>query len=400
VSGARAGPAAAPAARAAAASHGAGRETGGAGTTGGTTGGTTPGTTGGTTPGTTHGTAPGTICGAAPTGAGTTPGTTGGTTPGTTGGTTGGTTHDTAPGAQPRERLRGYLEVGLASLANGSIGVMVTYADMPTTMLLCLRMAFAAAALGVVVLVSGSWRDLRSPGAPLRVLGISLSLALNLILYFLAIRSAGVAVAIFLSYLAPVYLAFVAPRILHEDTDRIVYLALAIGLAGMAVILVPGLLLEGTQLSAAGLFYGWAAGAMYAVYLLFAKSLRGRHVRSTAVVFTQSAFTAAVMLVPGLFAISATHYHFSGIDLLMAALLGLLTTAFSFSIFMDGLRYIHVQHASIVAYLEPVSAPLYALVFLSQVPSGWTVAGGALIVAAGILVVLYGREEAEPELLG
>jgi len=48
-----------------------------------------------------------------------------------------------APAAQP-ERLRGYLEVGLASLANGSIGVMVTYADMPTTMLLCLRMAFAA----------------------------------------------------------------------------------------------------------------------------------------------------------------------------------------------------------------------------------------------------------------
>jgi len=203
-----------------------------------------------------------------------------------------------ASAAQP-ERLRGYLEVGLASLANGSIGVMVTYADMPTTMLLCLRMAFAAAVLGVVVLVSGSWRDLRSPGAPLRVLGISVSLALNLILYFLAIRAAGVAVAIFLSYLAPVYLAIVAPRILKEGTDRVVYVALAIGLAGMAVILVPGLLLEGTQLSAVGLFYGWAAGAMYAVYLLFAKSLRGRHVRSTAVVFTQSAFTAAVMLVPG-----------------------------------------------------------------------------------------------------
>ena len=80
------------------------------------------------------------------------------------------------PGAEPLtarpERLRGYLEVGLASLANGAIGVMVTYADMPATMLLCLRMAFAAAALGIVVLISGSWRDLRSPGAPLRLLGI------------------------------------------------------------------------------------------------------------------------------------------------------------------------------------------------------------------------------------
>ncbi len=306
-----------------------------------------------------------------------------------------------APGAAPpRERARGYLEVGLASLVNGSIGVMVTYADMPATMLLCLRMAFAAAALGIVVAATGSWRDLRTPGAPLRVLGISIALALNLILYFLAIRYTGVAVAIFLSYLAPVYLAFVAPRILHEATDRIVYVALAVGLAGMALILVPGLVLEGVRLSGTGLLCAWGAGVMYAVYLLFAKSLRGLDVRSTAVVFAQSAFTAAVMLVPGLLAVSAAHYHYTAVDLLMALLLGLVTTAFSFSLFMDGLHFIRVQHAGIIAYIEPVSAPFYALIFLSQVPSAWTVAGGALIVAAGLLVVLYGRETPEPELVG
>jgi len=299
-----------------------------------------------------------------------------------------------ATASQSPERMRGYLEVGLASLANGSIGVMVTYADMPATMLLCLRMAFAAAALGVVVLATGSWRDLRTPGAPLRVLGISIALSLNLILYFLAIRYTGVAVAIFLSYLAPVYLAFLGPRILKEKTERVVYVALAIGLAGMALILVPGLLLEGVKLCA------WGAGVMYAVYLLFAKSLRGLNVRSTPVVFAQSAFTAAVMLVPGLLAVSAAHYHYAGVDLLMAALLGLVTTAFSFSLFMDGLHFIRVQHAGIIAYVEPVSAPLYALVLLGQRPSGWTVAGGALIVAAGILVVLYARGEPELEPLG
>ena len=306
----------------------------------------------------------------------------------------------TATASRGPERLRGYLEVGLASLANGSIGVMVTYADMPATMLLCLRMAFAAAALGLVVLATGSWRDLRTPGAPLRVLGISIALALNLILYFLAIRYTGVAVAIFLSYLAPVYLAFVAPRILKEPTEKIVYVALAIGLAGMALILVPGLILEGVKLSVPGLLCAWGAGVMYAVYLLFAKSLRGLNVRSTAVVFAQSAFTAAVMLVPGLLAVSAAHYHYTGVDLLMAVLLGLVTTAFSFSLFMDGLHYIRVQHAGIIAYIEPVSAPVYALILLGQQPSMWTIAGGALIVAAGILVVLYGGEAPELEPLG
>ena len=305
-----------------------------------------------------------------------------------------------APGGQSPERLRGYLEVGLASLANGSIGVMVTYADMPATMLLCLRMTFAAAALGVVVAATGSWRDLRTPGAPWRILGISIALSLNLILYVLAIRYTGVAVAIFLSYLAPVYLAFVAPRVLKEKTEPIVYVALLVGLSGMALILVPGLVLEGVKLSGPGLLCAWGAGVMYAVYLLFAKSLRGLRVRSTPVVFAQSAFTAAVMLVPGLLAVSAAHYAYTGVDLLMAALLGLVTTAFSFSLFMDGLRYIRVQHASIMAYAEPVSAPLYALLFLSQVPSGWTIAGGALIVAAGILVVLYARGEPGLEPLG
>ena len=139
---------------------------------------------------------------------------------------------------------------------------------------------------------------------------------------------------------------------------------------------------------------------MCAVYLLFAKSLRGLDVRSTPVVFTQSAFTAAVMLVPGLLAVDAAGYGIAGVDLLMAALLGLLTTAFSFSLFMDGLHYIRVQHAGIIAYVEPVSAPLYAIVLLSQMPSAWTVAGGALVVAAGILVVLYARGEPELEPLG
>jgi len=303
-------------------------------------------------------------------------------------------------GAQARERPRGYIEVGVASLTNGAVGVMVTYASMPTAMLLCLRMAFAVSALGVLVFVTGSWRDLRKPGAPPRVAGISLALALQLIMFFLSVRYAGVAVAIFLSYLAPVYLAFIAPRVLKERTERIVYVALAIGLGGMALILVPGLLLEGAQLSAVGLFCGWLAGAMYAVYLLIAKSLRALHVSSTAVVFTQSAFTGVVMLVPGLLAVSAAHYSYTGTDLLMAALLGLVTTAFSFSLFMHGLRYIRVQHASIMGYVEPVSAPIYALVILGQVPSTWTIAGGALIVVAGMLVVLYARGEPELEPVG
>ena len=298
-----------------------------------------------------------------------------------------------AKGGLPTGRGRGYLETGAASLINGSIGVMVSYATAPASMLLVLRMAFAGLALGGVVLWRGGWRDLRRPGVPLKLLGISVAVAANLILYFLGIRYTGVAIAIFLSYLAPVYLAFVAPRVFHQPTERVVYIALAAGLAGMVLILVPGLA-GGAHLSAIGLFYAAAAGVMYTCYLLMAKTLRNDHVSSTAVVCTQSVFTALVILPLGL-SQTLGRYSITGRDVMMAVLLGVLTTAVSFSLFMDGMRYIKVQHASIMGYVEPVSAPFYALLILGQRPSAWTLAGGALIIAAGVLVVALGKDESE-----
>jgi drug/metabolite transporter (DMT)-like permease len=292
-------------------------------------------------------------------------------------------------------RLRGYLETGGASVVNGSIGTMVSYATMPASMLLVVRMAFATVALGAVVLPRGLLRELRRPGVPVRVLGISATLAANLLLYFLAIRATGVSVAIFLSYLAPVYLAVVAPLVFHERTERAVYVALAVGLGGMVLILVPGL--AEARLSTLGLF-AWGAGVMYAVYLLFAKSLQRRHVPSTAIVFVQSAFTALVVLPLGLYEVVG-RYTPTAADLVMGLLLGVVTTAFTFSLFMHGLRHIKVQHAPIMGYLEPVSAPVYAFIFLGERPGPWTLAGGALIIVSGLLVVAFGGET-QPELQG
>ena len=139
---------------------------------------------------------------------------------------------------------------------------------------------------------------------------------------------------------------------------------------------------------------------MYTVYLLFAKSLRTLRVRSTAVVFAQSTFTAAVMLVPGLVAVAGADYSFSAGDLLMAALLGLVTTAFSFSLFMDGLHYIRVQHAGIMGYIEPVSAPFYALVFLGQGPRPGPSPAARSSSPRACCWCVYGRGEPEAELIG
>ena len=289
------------------------------------------------------------------------------------------------------DRLRGYGGTFAAALINGSIGTIVSYATMPVVMLVSLRMAFATGALALVLGPRHRWPRPRDRATALRLGLLGLVLAANLTCYFIAIRETGVAIAIFTSYLAPVYVAVIAPRLSGDKTERVVVVALALALAGMAIILVPGL--SGAGLDAGGLAAGIAAGVFYAGYLMLSKDLRQRGLEGTGIVFVIAAITAIVLLPWGL--AESTAADFTALNVFMAALLGVVTTALSFSLFIDGLHYIKVQHASIMGYIEPVSAPLYAFVLLGQRPSGWTLAGGALIVAAGVLVVALGKAEEE-----
>jgi len=288
-------------------------------------------------------------------------------------------------------RARGYGETFAAALVNGSIGTMVSYATMPVVMLVSLRMWFAAGALALVLGVRRRWPRPKDRATALRLALLGLVLAANLTCYFIAIRETGVAIAIFTSYLAPVYVAVVAPRLSGDSTEPVVVVALAVALAGMVLILVPSL--GGAGLDPGGLAAGVAAGAFYAIYLMLSKSLRRSGLESTGIVFVIAAITAVVLLPWGLAQSSAA--DFTAVNIAMAALLGVVTTALTFSLFIDGLHFIKVQHASIIGYIEPVSAPIYALLILGQRPSAWTVAGGALIVAAGVAVVALGKAEEE-----
>jgi len=56
-----------------------------------------------------------------------------------------------------------------------------------------------------------------------------------------------------------------------------------------------------------------------------------------------------------------------------------------------------VQHSSILGFLTPVMAPLFAWLLLGEGIALATAIGGALIVTAGVLVVVFGRDEAEGE---
>jgi drug/metabolite transporter (DMT)-like permease len=289
---------------------------------------------------------------------------------------------------------QGYLLVAGAFLIMGLIGVLVDWATAPESALLVIRFATAGIVLGAVFARRRPLAGAGAPGVWPRLLLMGLVDALALLLFFVAIRGTSVAIGMFLQFLAPVWVALIAPRVFRTRTEGILYPALGLALAGLVVILAPSLLGESRGLTAWGVAAGLTAGVSYAVFQLVVKDLTKR-VSAITIVFTEAWLDMLILLPLALWQTVGSGYHLTTRDLVAGVILGVVCTALAYTMWTFGMGLIKVQHSSILGYLEPVSAPLYALLLLGQEISAWTIIGGALIVAAGLLVVLLGEHEEE-----
>jgi drug/metabolite transporter (DMT)-like permease len=209
---------------------------------------------------------------------------------------------------------RGYLLVAGSFLIMGLIGALVEWATAPESALLVLRFATAGIVLG---LVFARRRPLSGAGARTvwpRLLLMACVDAATLLLFFVAIRGTSVAVGMFLQFLAPVWVALIAPRVSRTRTEAMVYPTLAIALAGLAVILSPLLLGEGTRLSPWGVAAGLLAGIGYAAFQLVVKDLTKR-VSAVTIVFSEAWLDTLFLLPLALWQTVGAGYRLTGRDL-------------------------------------------------------------------------------------
>ena len=75
--------------------------------------------------------------------------------------------------------------------------------------------------------------------------------------------------------------------------------------------------------------------------------------------------------------------------------IGVARTAIPCTLWVEGTRGVRVEKVTILGYVEPAAGPLYAVFLVGQLPSVWTVIGGALILGAGLLVVVFSRSGGE-----
>ncbi len=286
-----------------------------------------------------------------------------------------------------RDRLTGLTRIAIAGLIWGSIPLVMRSADGASVVKVFFRVFFAWIVIASYLTATGGWRELTTLGRTklLQVMGQGLILTLNWFLFLTAIDLTTVATAELLAYTGPVFVASLAPYVTNEPFDRRVIAPLALALTGIVVILAPhGLSLSnGREVLGAGLAF--ASALTYATLLLRSKKIL-RGISSAALMVTEYG-VASLVLLP--FVVAAyLHGDGPGTPLAYVSLisLGVVHTAFAGFIFLGGLRRVRTDHAAILTYVEPVSAVLFAALFLAE-PLTWsTVLGGALVVGGGVAV--------------
>lgn len=282
----------------------------------------------------------------------------------------------------PTSRRRALLTVHSAVLLFGLAGVLGKLLPLPAFVIVLGRVLFGGAALLAVLL----WR--RTPLRPhtlrdLAALAVSgVLLAAHWTAFFQSVQLASVAIALLTFSTFPLFTAVLEPLWLRTIPSRVEAVAAVLILPGVA-LLVPSL--SFSNQTTVGAAWGVLAGATFAVLSIWNRSLTVRY--PSAVISLYQDGTATLVLLPA--ALLAPWSHTLTLSQLGVLLvLGVVCTALAHTLFIEGMRTVSAQTASVIAALEPVWGILFALVLLGEVPSARVAVGGVLIVGATMLPAL------------
>ncbi|MEN8113723.1 MAG: DMT family transporter [Actinomycetota bacterium] len=274
----------------------------------------------------------------------------------------------------PESRSKTAAAVGsLAALAIawGMIPLIVRE-DVPATHLVAMRITFGAvvlvafaAATGQLSLPRGQWKG---------VVTLGVVLAAHWLSFFLAIKLTTVAVALAVVYLGPVLAAVLAGPILRESVSRQAALGLGLAVAGMFLVVRPG-----SGATVEGVAAGVVSGVLLAAIMIIGKPLAG-HLGGFAVA-TWELIVASALLIP--YTVQAV--RFSSGHWFEFVVLGALFTGVAGVVYWTSMRALPVAVVSVIMYLEPASAVVWAALFLSERPDALTWIGVAVVIAAGTI---------------
>ena len=268
----------------------------------------------------------------------------------------------------PAATVRGYWMVFIAAVMWSTAGILIklltTRYGMTPGAVACLRSAIGGLAL--------AWALPRLRGSPMgRVGAVSLLYPVVVGSFVLATAGTTAANAILLQYAYPMLVAVGAVYLFRERLGPRTLIALGLGMAGVATILI-GSWGPGQQ---AGLALGAVSAVALAGLTLVQRSIRGGSPVAQSSLYN---LVAGALLLP----LAWGSLHVSAGAVLIVAIMGIFQLAVPYVLFIKGLRTITATDVALITIIEPILNPLWVWLGHGEVPHWSTGIGGALILGA------------------
>jgi len=278
------------------------------------------------------------------------------------------------------KKLSAYLHIGLASILWGSNGVIVNLVELHPTTIAFFRVLIGGLTLIIVSVLVKGLETLKVNGFFKRLVILGALLAAGWYFLFQAMKLIPIGAAVLINYLAPVFVAVLAPSVLHERLEKKIAIAIVLSILGVFLISYQGLGSGG--LNILGIIFGLLAAISYGGFVIYSKQTLA--MLSYYTVARYSYLVSALILSPSLLLIKSP---LSPNSLILLFLMGVLNTGVAVTLYLKGLRSLKAQEAATITYLEPLSAIIFGYFMLGQEISIGIILGGALILTSQYLVI-------------
>jgi drug/metabolite transporter (DMT)-like permease len=270
---------------------------------------------------------------------------------------------------------RGQILVGLAAVAWSTAGLFQRELDLDVATQLAGRAAFAFVALLVYVRISqgpGVQNAFRSIGWP--GIGVAVCMATASGCFIVALNHTTVAHVLFTQAISPLLAAVLGWIVLRERVSHRVLAAMAIALAGVALMVGgPG------GADAVGDGVALVMSLSFAIAIVITR-------RSSHVSMAPATCLAQLLLV--VVAMPFAHPGaITGHDLVYLVALGGFQMGLGLALFTAGARLIAAAEVALITLLEVVLGPLWVWLAFTETPDRATLLGGAVVLLAVLVHV-------------
>ncbi len=269
----------------------------------------------------------------------------------------------------------------VAMLIVGTIGIFVEKVSLPRS-----AIAFARAFIGTLVVLPAfliksrklNRSILKKNLIPLFFSGVALGF--NWMFLFEAYNYTTVQVATLCYYMAPVFVILVSPIFLKEKLG-VFGIVCTVGAVSGAVM-ISGVL-TGKASGFTGIILGLIAAVLYASIIILNKKIVG--ISGIERTFFQLMISAVVMFIYVIMTEDITKFNLTSSQIGILLVLGVVHTGIVYILFFSAVSKLPAQTASILSYIDPVSAIIFSSIFLDEHMNVFQIAGMIFIIGFTML---------------